>query len=240
MSSPLCELCDRAERGPWEPDPCPTALVRRDDWLTQADLAVYILEHAEGPLTIYDIQRGVQREKDWEPHRASLNASVANDPRCCWAGKGLYALYRHGFIPGPRCLADVAEVILLSQGYALEVDELAFVMSYLGYRFQKQSLINALSREPSVDSASWGSSGFNGTSLTGAAKRSFQIAPTVSEFERVIEHIRQSGSVAIAERELRLGKAAPRGLSEIDPIYLDGSQPPGRLGTSRIALSDQR
>lgn len=238
MSSPVCEPCDQAERGPWETDPCPTALVRRDRPLNQADLAVYILEHAEGPLSIYDIQRGVLREMGWEPHRASLNASVANDPRCCWAGKGLYALYRHGFIPGPRRLADVAKVVLMSQAYALDVDELAFVMSYQGYRFQKQSLINALSREHTVE-WTWRACGFNGTSPTGETEESFQVAPTPMDFERVIECIRQSVSAAIAERERRLVKA-PRCLGEADPIYVDGSQPPGRLGTSRVALSAQR
>ena len=226
MSSPVCEWCDRVERGPWETDPCPTALFRRDEWLRQADLAVYVLEHAEGPLSIYDIQRGVLREMGWKPHRASLNASVANDPRCCWAGRGLYALYRHGFIPGPRCLADVAKVILLTQGCALGTDELAFVMSYLGYRFQKQSLINALSRDPSVEWVSWRSVGLNGTSLTREVKQSLQVAPTMIEVEGVIERIRQSVSAAKAERGVRLGKT-PRGLSEGVPIYVNGSQPPG-------------
>ena len=235
MSSPVCELCDRAERGPWETDPCPTALVRRHGPMNQADLAVYILEHAEGPLSIYDIQRGILRETGWEPQRASLNASVANDPRCCWAGKGLYALYRHGFIPGPRRLADVAKVVLMSQEYALEVDELAFVMSYLGYRFQKQSLINALSRGHEVEWP-WRAFGFTGTSATGETRESFQVAPTPIILKRVIEHLRESVSAAIAERELRLGKA-PRGLDEADPIYVDGSQPPGRLGISCVALS---
>ena len=101
MNPEACKLCGGDNRGPWETSPCPSVLAGRGRPLGNADAAVYVLERAERPLSIYDIQRGIRRELGWEPHRPSLAVSVANDLRCCWAGKGLYALYRHGLIPGP-------------------------------------------------------------------------------------------------------------------------------------------
>lgn len=32
------------------------------------------------------------------------NTTLATDRRFCWAGQGIYGLYRHGPLPGPRNL----------------------------------------------------------------------------------------------------------------------------------------
>ena len=237
MTGPACENCDRVERGPWETDPCPTTRVRRDLFLSQADLAVYVLEHARGPLSIYDIQRAIQRERGWEPQKASLTSSVATDLRCCWAGKGLYALYRHGFIPGPRRLCDVAKVILHSQGQPLQVEELAFVMGHMGYRFQKQSLLNALLRDGSVKWISRGILELNGGSPAHGGSCLLHIAPTAGGRDRVIERTRQSVSVAISEHALRM-RRIHRGLGGSDPIFGDGSLPPAEIWHGRTPLPD--
>ena len=91
-------------------------------------MAVFVLEASEKPLSLYDIHRGVQREFGWAPERNSLNATVTGDPRSCWAGRGLYGLWRHGLVPGPRKLVDVARLVLYCHDQPLSLDELAFTL----------------------------------------------------------------------------------------------------------------
>src|SRR5688572_12465977 len=120
-----CEHCG-AERGPWEQGLCPVQAARPRA-LTVPDLAVGALEYSDHALTLYDIARSIRRDFGVTVNPATLQVSISNDPRFCWAGKGLYGLYRHGLIPGPRSLAGVARVFLFSHG-PLTHDELEFVM----------------------------------------------------------------------------------------------------------------
>ncbi len=221
MSLRTCTLCGCGDLGPWEASPCPSVLAARGKSLGNADAAVYVLERADGPLSIYDIQRGITRNFGWEPYRPSLTVSVANDLRCCWAGKGLYALYRHGLIPGPRKLVDVAKIVLQAQDTELTADEISFAMRHLGYRFQKQSLINALLKERSIERVAWRTWVFG----TDRPISNIRVAPTVTKFERVVERVRQSVSLALVEHRRRLSRTG-LGLADTDSIYTDGSQPP--------------
>ena len=81
--------------------------------------------------------------------QATVQVSISSDRRFCWAGKGLYGLYRHGLIPGPRSLAGIARVFLYSHG-PLRHASLEFAMKYAGYRFQYVSLNSALNHDPDV------------------------------------------------------------------------------------------
>ncbi|HSS11755.1 MAG TPA: hypothetical protein VLL25_17845 [Acidimicrobiales bacterium] len=47
--------------------PLPDASDQEQPWFTNGDAAPYVLETAEGPLTVYDIQRGIEREIGWSP-----------------------------------------------------------------------------------------------------------------------------------------------------------------------------
>jgi hypothetical protein len=186
---------------------------------------VFVLEGATGPLSVYDIQRGIQNQFNRTSPTPSLNVSVANDLRCCWAGRGLYALYRHGFIPGPRRLVDVARVILISVDQPLEPEELAFVMKHMGYRFQDQSLINAINYSAEVGRDGWrfrlAATSENLTKL----RRTISVAPDRADFGVVLERTQGLAQRALEARVRRL-RAVRRGLSRRDPIYSDGSLPP--------------
>jgi hypothetical protein len=221
-----CPHCNHALRSPWEHDPCPS--VRHSGSLTNADLAVRVLETSTGPLSIYDIQRGIERDVGWSPSRASLNVSVANDLRCCWAGRGLYAMYRHGFIPGPRRLLDVARVVLLSNADPLRLEEISHTMKDLGYRFQDQSiraaLVNAYDDE--VREVSWMTYTVSRSPAAVAELRTtVGVAPTKRDLDQILEHTGSRVRQALHRRRqvLRRGR---RGLAATDPIFTDGSQPP--------------
>ena len=59
-------------------------------------------------------------------------------------GRGIYGLYRHGLIPGPRRLLDVGRFLLFVADGPLEVTALEFPMKRIGYRFHPMSLSHAL------------------------------------------------------------------------------------------------
>ena len=59
------------------------------------DLALQVLEAESGPISIYDVCRGITREFGHEPNQKSIAVNLASDFRFCWAGRGLYGLYRH-------------------------------------------------------------------------------------------------------------------------------------------------
>ena len=234
MNRRTCTLCGSCDLGPWETSPCPSVLAARGRHLGNAEAAVYVLERADGPLSIYDIQRGITREFGWEPHKPSLAASIATDLRCCWAGRGLYALYRHGLIPGPRRLVDVARVILMSQGTVLTADQISFAMRHLGYRFQQQSLVNALLKERSIDRVAW-------RAWVLSADRpisDIRVAPTDTGRDRVMEQVRQSVSSALVEQRRRLSRVG-LGLASTDSIYTDGSQPPAEPWRAEEGCSER-
>src|SRR5438477_118351 len=98
--SARCRRCE-AELGPWEGRMClkcssPGHTGRR---LSLADLALIALERADAPLSVYDISRTIQRDSGTQVHRGSLMVNLSDDRRFCWAGKGLYGLYRHRLFP---------------------------------------------------------------------------------------------------------------------------------------------
>src|SRR5690242_17970915 len=96
-----CDDCN-AQRGPWEDGVCPVVRAKHGWFLSTADLAVHVLEESDTALTVYDIKRSIRRDLGIDIGQQALQASISSDRRFCWAGKGLYGLYRHGLIPGPR------------------------------------------------------------------------------------------------------------------------------------------
>ena len=140
MSFPVCPVCG-AELGPNEGSSClhHTPFVWRP---SIADLAVCALEVEPRPITIYDAQRSIERTTGRQIHPPSINSVMGTDRRFCWAGKGTYGLFRHGLLPGPRNIGDVAVLLILSYRQPLLFDELTFVMKWSGYRFQDPSLAN--------------------------------------------------------------------------------------------------
>src|SRR5437763_790439 len=72
--------------------------------LTNAELIVAVLERSSVPLATWDIVREVRSRYACKIN--SLNAAA--DLRLCWAGRGIWGLYRHGLLPGVRTASRVA------------------------------------------------------------------------------------------------------------------------------------
>lgn len=138
-----CEVCE-VSMSPWEDRRCLTCTLRNPRWLSNSDAAVFLLEREQHAVTTYDLARGMRREFGWKVPRASIAAALSTDRRCCWAGRSMYGLFRHGLFPGPRNLAGIATIFLYSHKEPMQTDVLSFVMRYAGYRFQQASLHSAL------------------------------------------------------------------------------------------------
>ena len=141
-----------------------------------------MLEREERPIRIYDIARAIHRDLGRMTPVSTLQLTVSRDPRFCWAGKGLYGLYRHRLFPGPRSLSGIAQFLLFASGAALHPGELGFGMKFLGYRFQDQSLRNVLLRDSGVE---WEGCRCLVTAEGTSKRRLFGMgfAPTEAEFD---------------------------------------------------------
>jgi hypothetical protein len=80
-------------------------------------------------------------------HSGSLLVYLSSDLRICWAGRGIYGLYRQGLVPNVRGIGPVAEVHLLAASSPMSQEQLHFVLQYQGYRYQYASLGPALERQ---------------------------------------------------------------------------------------------
>ncbi|MFN2503677.1 MAG: hypothetical protein ABR540_05500 [Acidimicrobiales bacterium] len=111
---------------------------------------------ATQPLHARDFVRNAERDYGSIFGLATALAMLA-DPRFCWAGKGLYGLYRHGPLPGPRNLEEATRLVLVAADAPLGQEAVDFCLKQLGYRYSVGSLRNAVSRSESV---AWLTSGF--------------------------------------------------------------------------------
>lgn len=143
MSVPTCTACG-AQLAPEEFPACFTC----SQWqpTTIGDRALQILEQASTALSYWDIQRLMDRQAPLPTRSNSLLVYLSRDPRICWAGKGIYGLFRHGLVPRVRGIGPVAEVHLLAASQCLDLDQLHFVLRHQGYRYQPASLAPALER----------------------------------------------------------------------------------------------
>jgi hypothetical protein len=117
-----------------------------------ADRAVRVLETSDRPLPWWDVKRVLDRDHSTDHKKATVTAVLASDLRTCWAGKGVYGLYRHGQLPGVRTLPDVAEIYIHAYQATLGLEELAFILRRgVGYTFFDTSLKAALDRRPNDD-----------------------------------------------------------------------------------------
>src|SRR4051794_9845989 len=92
MSFPACFSCGQ-ELGPWEGESCLTHLpqlrtasgfAKPPRWWSIADLAVAAIESEPGPISLYDIQRLIQRDLGRRVVMGSVSTVVAVDRRFCW------------------------------------------------------------------------------------------------------------------------------------------------------------
>ena len=138
-----CPVCG-AILGPWEDARgCRTCLALHN--YSIADHVVGLMEGISQPLAYWDISRLLRAQglETWEP---TLKTVLGTDPRLCWAGAGIYGLFRHGLLPRVRNLARVGVVFLYAAGEPMRPTDLAFVLRHVGYRFNDLSLRYALRR----------------------------------------------------------------------------------------------
>jgi len=200
-----CEACE-AELGPWEDGICPVLLRMRRPLasLNNADAAVLVLEGSDVPLSVYDIERGIARELGKSVNRGSLNVSLANDMRFCWAGRGIYGLFRHGLIPGPRHLAGIGRFFIYSYGSSIALADLEFVMKYAGYSFTSASLTRALTDDDDVYWPTWSECDVHRSPSATHELRRTGIAPDHQTFLDLAERCRETIFAGFDERERRL------------------------------------
>ena len=112
------------------------------------DRVIAVLEEAGVPIAHWDVRRLLERSGR-RVNPGSLQVWLSTDGRACWGGPGVYGLYRHGLIPGPRDLGTIAAAFLWATDTALTQEEVCFVLQYAGYRFQSTSMYLALTRAQS-------------------------------------------------------------------------------------------
>lgn len=200
-----------AELGPWEGGQC--LHHHPGSYWSIADQAMMVLEQEAGPLYLHDIQRGIARETGDEPYWPSVSAVVGTDRRFCWSGKGLYGLFRHGRIPGVRTLAEVASFLLVAADQPLSPEELGFLLSWSGYRFQQTSLDGALGRdgrfvvgwkpETSLSKGGWKATLADPTAERGQFEAMMELWPVDELVDRWRGRVREG----LIERMQRLARA---------------------------------
>lgn len=137
-----CLACD-AVLAPWELGGCACQgqVSRR-----LPDVLYAVACRTNEPLHARDFVRHAREDHRTYLDEATAVAYLAPDHRFCWAGRGVYGLYRHGPVPGPHNLEQVARVLLVAAGRPLLPDLLDFCMKQFGYRYNVASLNNAVAR----------------------------------------------------------------------------------------------
>lgn len=139
------ESCDRcgAILTPWERHGCGCEGPRGTG---NAEILYTIGCLTSTPLHVRDFVRLAGHDYGRIFSEPTANTTLAQDFRFCWAGRGLYCLYRHGPLPGPRSLEDTARLALFSARRPLTIDALDFCLKRLNYRYNVASLKNAINR----------------------------------------------------------------------------------------------
>lgn len=132
-----CPRC-RALLGPHEGPRCVSCYKAPPE--ENSDIIIAVLEQADGPLRRWDIEREARGRYGLDVWTSYL----LYDGRVCWAGRGLYGLYRRGYLPGARTLGAAASFYVHAAGEGISSDRLYFVMRRVGYRFSRNSLRHVL------------------------------------------------------------------------------------------------
>jgi hypothetical protein len=201
-----CLRCN-ALLSPWESSLCLTCSNRKPPARVGIpDAAVRVLEREESPVKVHDVSRAIDRDLGKPLAMASLQIALSQDRRVCWAGKGLYGLFRHGIYPGPRNLIGAALLLMHAHGEPVEVYQLGFVMKYTGYRFQDTSLLMALRTEADVRWITNRHCRIPDDAEITTRLLSLGVAPTVEQFTAVVDHARQLMRSGLEEYRRRLSQ----------------------------------
>lgn len=216
-----CSRC-RSILAPWESEKggCRCTGPRKP---TLAEGFYAVLCSASGPLPIYDIMRLANQDHGIEVGRMTATTTLATDPRLCWAGRGVYGLYRHGPLPGARNLEQASRLVLAAVG-SLHIDGVEFVLKQIGYRFATGSLRNAVSKSYYIgwDHGWWTHPA--GEEARRQLRRDLNAVPEGqrAQFDEVIARLKRQGHRALVKREAVIA-GSPRtvgGIAGID--WADG------------------
>jgi hypothetical protein len=173
-----------------------------------------VLERENRILSAYDIVRGASRDFSREISRPSLAVTLSNDLRFCWAGRGLYGLFRNRLVPGPRNLQGVGSLFVFAIAGPLTLQQLAFAMRWCGYRFADFSLLNALREHAPVVIRLRGEDRSDARAWTIAVLEKSELrrhveaqgfAPNAASLEKMILRCKTFLATAETERQRRLG-----------------------------------
>lgn len=141
-----CKRC-KALLSPWEqPERCAcSGPLRR----SHPEVLYAVASGIQGPLRVSDYVRLADSQFGYEIGRGSANATLSADRRFCWAGQGIYGLYRHGPLPGPRSLEHATRIIVAVNG-AMTIDAINYCLKGIGYRYNPASLRNAINRSTAI------------------------------------------------------------------------------------------
>jgi hypothetical protein len=142
----ICQACG-AVLAPWEKGRCACQGPR---WRSIREILYCISCTAAEPLHAHDFVRNAERDYGLPLSQPTAIAALAPDPRFCWAGRGVYGLYRHGPLPGPRNLEEATRVVLVAAGRRLTHDTVDFCLKRFGYRYNLASLRNAMARSAHI------------------------------------------------------------------------------------------
>ena len=149
MTSRTTEKCQRcrASLAAWERGTCSCTGARSS---TNRDVLYAVACSASGPLYARDFVRIAETDFGARLDVTTALATLAPDWRFCWAGQGLYGLYRHGLLPGPRKLEEAARVLLVAAGRSMDSTTADYCLKRFGYRYNVASLRNAVSRSQRI------------------------------------------------------------------------------------------
>lgn len=135
-----CVRC-KALLSPWEQrDTCACAgPLRRSN----PEILYAVASSVDNPLRVSDYVRLADSQFGYDIGSGSANTTLAADRRFCWAGQGIYGLFRHGPLPGPRSLEDAARLLLTVNG-AMTISAVDYCLKAIGYRYNSASLRNAI------------------------------------------------------------------------------------------------
>ncbi|TCO65865.1 hypothetical protein EV192_1011657 [Actinocrispum wychmicini] len=132
---------------PWEGERCSCLGPRR---ASNTEVLYAVACDVQTSLHVRDFVRLAERDYGQHLSTATATAVLAPNRRFCWAGKGLYALYRHGPLPGPRNLEEATRLLLVAAGVPLTIQAIDYCLKQLGYRYNVASLVNAIGRSVQI------------------------------------------------------------------------------------------
>lgn len=212
----LCDTCE-ALLSAWEENACVCVLSRPT---TNTEIAYAIAVASATPLHLRDFVRLADVDFNRVMSQPTANATISPNPMFCWAGKGIYGLFRHGPLPGPRNLEEAARLLLTAADRPLTLEAIEFCLKKFNYRFSSASLYNAIAQSPTIE-WTWHDGHFRIPAAADRDRFLLQDIPIVKhaqreQWEPLRDFITASVEAALEERSHRLREVNRRRVTNYD------------------------